>query len=286
MRHLISLSGVALMISLSSTSTSQDAPGAPMITQNNPIVQNNNAFDSALKTKDEFKRAYFRAGKPKLAIFWNRKLDDQLSQWYTSSRNIDTRKGWWSGGKGFTATQERLDVEGRFDDRAQPNELLGFQFGAGFTRTLINTGADIVDRDTIMRLTHSQAKEAADNIIVADYQQIEIDALIGYADYIAEILYTPSQPDSDQLTFLISVKEVKTGRLVAMFPSYTTTDETNYTYEWVTTPSGYEKVKVPVVHERSPYDSDNVQPGTPEHIGWNVAMETMAALTKHWKTKH
>lgn len=260
----------------------QIAPAAPLIQQSQPEPISNQAYETAQKTKAEFRRAYNQVGKPKLAIFWNRKLDDQLSQWHTASRNIDTREGGWYRGKGFTATQNRIDVENRFGENSRNGDIQNFEFGSGFTRTLMNSGVNIVDRDVIMRLTHSEAKEAADNIIVADYQQIEIDALIGYADYLAEITRSGGQDEGASL--FISIKEVKTGRLVAMFPSRNQVSEENFTTEWVTTDSGYRKVRVPVRNARNAYDADEITPGTPEHIGWSVAIETMRALTKYWRT--
>jgi hypothetical protein len=285
MRTLNKIALIALMSSLvPGTVWAQDHAAAPMIGAPEVQPDTSSAYRQAIKTKSEFRRAYRNAGKPKLAIFWNRKLDDQLSQWYTASRNIDTRDGWW--GKGFTARQNRLDVERRFDNRPAPEELRGFEFGAGYTSTLLSNGVDIVDRDAIMRLTHSKSKEAAPNIVVADYQQVELDALVGYADYFAEILYAAPQNGDANLNFMISIKEVKTGRLITMFRSRNVMPQQDYQYKWSATADGYKKVKVPVIYDQNPYDGDGIAPGTPEHIGWNVAMQTMQALTKYWSPKY
>ena len=262
--------------------SAQDHPAAPMIGELAVEEPSQNAHLDVNRIKADFSHAYVGAGRPRLAIFWNRKLDDQLSQWYTGSRRIDTRGGWW-GGKGFTATQQRIDIEDRFDGRPQPSEVDAFDFGAGFTRTLLNSGVDIVDRDMIMRLTHSDAKEAADTIIVADYQQVEIDALIGYADLFAEVLFAPAQSGDENINFLINIKEVNSGRVVTMFRSDSNLEEAAYKYEWVGTAQGYRKIKVPDESAINAYDADGIRGGSPEHVGWNVAVQTMEALTRYWR---
>lgn len=271
----------AMCLGISLSAFAQDHQAAPMIGQHVPEARGPSYSQQIAATKLEFQNAYNLQGRPRIAIFWNRKLDDQLSQWYTASRNVDTRDNWF--GKGFTASQKRLDVEDRFDGRPQPDELSGFEFGAGYTRTLLNTGVEVVDRDTIMRLMHGKTKEAADSVVVADYQQVEIDALFEYADYIAEVLYAPGDVGGDPLNFMISIKEVKTGRVVTMFRSKTDTlPEVEYAPEWVVGENGYEQIEVPVSDPTNPLTADGITPGTPEHIGWSVAIQTMTALSKHW----
>lgn len=229
--------------------------------------------------RSDFQQAHTGAGRPTLAVFWNRQLDDQLSQWYTGSRTISTHNNYWKG-EGFTATQERLDVETRFDDRPQPNELAGFEFDSGFTRTLLGTGVSLVDRSAIMRLTHSDAAEVADGIIAADYQQIEIDALKGYADLIAEILFV--EGGESELVFLVTIKEVATGQIVTKFRSKPYSFGQRYEEQWVTTANGYEKMSVRVEDPSAPYLRDDIDPETAEYVGWSVALQTMQALTKYW----
>ncbi|HIK63715.1 MAG TPA: hypothetical protein EYG02_01635 [Henriciella marina] len=204
-----------------------------------------------------------------------------MSQWYTASRNIDTRD-YWRGG-GFTATQRRLDVEDRFDDRPQPNELAGFEFGAGLTRTLINAGVDIVDRDAIMRLTHNRTEAVEDGIVVSDYQEVEMDALSEHADLFIEVLYAPTAGSDEPLTVMISIKEVRTGKVAAMFRSRKTSlPEAATRTEWVAGRSGYEQREVPVENVEAVPSADGIAVGTPEHLGWNVALQTMQELTRYW----
>lgn len=252
---------------------------AKMITEASPVQGEPSDVGIIRDIRANFERAHNGAGSPTLAVFWNRQLDDQLSQWYTGSRTISTHNNSWKG-EGFTATQERIDVETRFDDRPQPEELAGFEFDSGFTRTLLGTGVKLVDRSAIMRLTHSDEAEVADGIIVADYQQIEIDALKGYADLIAEILFVDG--GESELVFLVTIKEVATGQIVTKFRSKPYSFGQRYEEQWVTTANGYEKISVRVEDESAPYLRDDIDPETAEYVGWSVALQTMQALTKYW----
>lgn len=282
LRPLSSISILAIVASFSPLVGAQ-TPHQPsrMITETKAASKQTNTGEMVNILKKNFKLAHNRAGRPKLAVFWNRQLDDQLSQWYTASRNISTHDNWYKG-KGFTASQTRLDVETRFDDRPQPNELAGFEFDSGFTRTLLSSGVDIVDRASIMRLTHSKEKEAADKIVVADYQQIEIDALKDYADIVAEVLYAQENNKTGVPIFLITIKKVSDGRIITKFRSRPTQFEQQYEEKWVTTENGYEKQRVPIVDEEAPYLADGIEKGSLEYLGWSVALQTMDALTDYW----
>ena len=282
MRSFIQGACVGLIASLSTAFVGHAQivhDAAKMITEA-PVVQSEPTDARIIgDIRSNFERAHTSVGHPTLAVFWNRQLDDQLSQWYTGSRTINTRNNYWNG-EGFTATQQRIDVETRFDDRAQPEELAGFEFDSGFTRTLLGTGINLVDRSAIMRLTHSDAAEVADGIIVADYQQIEIDALKGYADLIAEILFV--EGGERELVFLVTIKEVATGQIVTKFRSKPYSFGQRYEEQWVTTENGYEKMSVRVEDHSAPYLRDDIDPDTAEYVGWSVALQTMQALTKYW----
>ena len=255
-----------------------------MIGAPKPQVADTSYADSINAIKANYRFLYEQEGRPRIAIFWNRKFDDQLSQWYTPSRTVDTRDDYWRG-SGFTATQKRLDVEGRFDTRPQPGELVSFEFGSGLARTLLNSGTEIVDRDAIMRLTHRQAGEAAEGVVVSDYQEVEMDALIDYADYLAEVLYAPADPVNGPITVMISIKEIRTGQLISMFRSRVSVLPAPATQtEWIATNTGYVRQEVPVEDVTAPAAMDGIAVGTPEYLGWSVALQTMEALSGYWSS--
>jgi hypothetical protein len=269
---------------LAGTAAAQDHMAAPMIGAPKPQPIDTSYADNINAIKSTYRFLYEQEGRPRIAIFWNRKFDDQLSQWYTPSRTVDTRDDYWNG-SGFTATQNRVDVEGRFDTRPQPGELVSFEFGSGLARTLLNSGTEIVDRDTIMRLTHGKAGEATTGVVVSDYQEVEMDALIDYADYLAEVLYAPGGSADGPITVMISIKEVRTGRLVSMFRSRVPAlPEPATRTEWVVTGSGYARQEVPVEDVTAPAVADGIAVGTPEYLGWTVALQAMEALSGYWSS--
>lgn len=266
----------------SSAAIAQDHIAAPMIGSQTETAQALTPYaDKVAAIKANFRSQYMRVGRPRIAIFWNRKLDDQLSQWYTPSRRIDTRNHW--GGGGFTATQRRVDVEGRFDRRPQPGELAGFEFGAGLTSTLINAGVEIIDRDTIMRLTQREVEPIEDGVVISDYQQIEMDALAAHADLFVEVLYVPQADADSPFTVMITIKEVRTGKVAAMFRSEKSLLPEGATQtRWVATGDGYRQEEVPVENVAAVPVADGIALGTPEHLGWNVALQTMSELSRFW----
>lgn len=266
-----------------SAAIAQDHFAAPMIgSQPEPSKAETPFADQVASIKTAFRSQYRRVGQPRIAIFWNRKLDDRLSQWYTPSRRIDTRERW--GGGGFTATQQRLDVENRFDARPQPGELAGFEFGSGLTRTLINQGVQIVDRDTIMRLTQREVQAVEDGVVVSDYQAIEMDALTAHADLFVEVLYVPSADADSPFTVMITVTEVRTGQVATMFRSGKSLLPDGATQtKWVATSDGYRKQEVAIENVAAVPAADGIDIGSPEHLGWNVALQTMTELTRFWE---
>lgn len=269
---------------LAAPAEAQDAEPARMLANTTPPATSQAVMNHVIGVKTAFKGQYARAGRPRIALFWNRKLDDQLSQWYTSARNIDTHESAWQS-RGFTAAQQRENVEGRFAYRDQPSELAGFEFGAGLTRTLINAGTQIIDRDAIMRLEHGKASELADGVVLTDYQEIEMDALLDYADLYAELMYAERSAAGDSFTVMVSIKNVRTGQTIAMFRSRPNALPAPATRtQWVPGAQGYERFEVPTEDAAVPALADGIEPGTPEYLGWMVALQTMEALSAFWSS--
>ena len=281
--RLICLSLAGLSLSLPAYAQGQDAEPAAMRGNARPVQASRDVADHVRNLKSSFKDSYAFAGRPRIALFWNRKLDDQLSQWYTASRSVDTREGAWSS-SGFTADQTRQDVEGRFGYRDSPSELAGFEFGAGLTRTLINSGVQIIDRDAIMRLKHGAEPELTPGVVMTDYQEVEMDALLDYADLFAEILYAAHSQSASDFTVMISVKEVRTGRTIAIFRSRESIlPEASRRTTWVAGERGYERVEVVTEDVSALAAGEGIEPDSPEYLGWMVALQTMEALSDYWK---
>jgi len=240
----------------------------------------------------KFTESYESAGEPEIAIFWNREFDDQLSQWYQTLRTTQTGETAMKGkdkfepksgdapeyernisGDGKIVAAQYVEVRNKAQNRKGfSNESDSFGFSAGFTSTFLSVPTKILDRKAIMRLVQrDNAKEAGEEMI-SDYQKIETDALIGYAEYLAEILLTPDQSGDSSWAFMVTVKSVSTGQVVAMFKSTANKPfEEQQKSRWVATSSGYQK------------EIDTREIGTPTEVGEQLAFETMQALSKMWK---
>lgn len=236
---------------------------------------------------NKFKQAYLKKGEPKIAIFWNRKFDDQLSQWYQGYRVSHTGESFAKGQIQIKPNDEKASevnliakeknvsakyVEVRQEQQRQGfAEAEGFEFESSFTSTFLAVPATIVDRATIMRLTQRQSTKESGIETVSDQQKIETDSLIGHADFFAEVLLTPNEVGVTAWSFMVSVKSVKEGRIVAMFKSDAlNSPKLKDNKRWVATNKGFVKVD----------DRENI--ATPEQLGVQLAYETMRALTNVW----
>lgn len=290
----------------------QDPAAMPMMAD--PIDGKKSQEETLLnysQVKRAFQAAYSNVGEPSIAIFWNRKFDDQLSQWQADRRHSITGEGSSTASdifqkQGDIQQEDALNATVSAIGNAQPSgEILGsyerntqggsrilaaeyyesrkeqakrrglgeaadFEFGSGFMGPFLEQKANILDRDTIMRLVERDNTEEAGSEMIADYQKIETDALIGFADYFAEVLMTRDYEADLGMSFMVSIKEVATGRIVTMFKSAATPpEEDSKKAKFIATSSGYKKVA-------------SFETTSPEDVGTQLAHETMVALSKIW----
>ena len=224
--------------------------------------------------REAFRRAYRRAGSPRLAVFWNRAFDDRLRETEAESRLVVERnfaaRDEESGKPAATREKEKwtVSVESRrHGARPQPlSEIAAFKFQAGFLRPLIEAGAKVIDRAAIMRLT--EARRALDDPAgnVTDRQLVETEALMGRADLLIRIALSPSDESPTGAFFHVSVVEVKSGRIVASF-----FDDAAFANDrrksWTAVRGGYVRVT---------QDPD----GSLERVGRILAAQTMDALAR------
>ncbi len=265
-----------------------------------------------------FKLAYKRAGSPRIAVFWNRELTDQLSQWYADKRvvrtseqagHVDARRdppkaaaapGYnrsVRGGAHALEAQYFADCQAALKERgadgsskrgyapelcyevlqrpAPTGDDMGgkakeFEFSAGFMDPFIGVSAKMLDRAAIMRIVQRNNARRAGTELVPDSVTVETDALIGYADYVAEVVYSSDPQSQLGVEFLVSVKQVASGRVAAMFRTDATpADLPPPSTRWAATASGFE--------QRTTYAS-----ASPRQVGEQLALETMEALSRAW----
>lgn len=261
-----------------------DHAAAPMLSSG---VDKSAAQVTRKRIVSSFRDAYEREGEPRIAIFWNRKFDDQLSQWQANWRKSRTgevaekssekfeptggsqapyEKSSSGGTKIVSALHGETNAEKQ--EREGFSESTQFAFSSGYLNPFISTQVKVLDRDAIMRLVQRDQAKQAGAEIMADYQKVETDALVDYADYVAEILLAPNADANLGMRFMVSVKEVATGRVVAMFESEGDAPGARKS-NWVATSEGFKKAK--------PNEA-----GAPFDIGEQLAYETMQALLNSW----
>jgi len=180
----------------------------------------------SLLAREAFARAYRRAGSPRLAVFWNRVFSDGLRDMAADSRlvvGMSSASGSGGADKAFSerrAGRIAVQVESRRADdaRASPvSEIGAFRFQAGYLQPLIEEGARVIDRATIMRLTDAARRLADSAAPVDDRQLIEAAALQDHADLLIQIALSPSSESATGAFFHVSVLEIGTGRIRASF---------------------------------------------------------------------
>lgn len=251
-----SIAAIATLVAITPSQSlrAQNGEERPPIMQPRP-----RAPDPASVAVSNFVPAYRRAGNPRIVIFWNREFSDEVSSEYrtvTEYEDIDDGQGMKSG---RSSVGEQRKTTKR---KALVDEAVDWDLEGAFNQMLGRSGANMVDRTSIMRTQGVQdgAEERA------NVQAIETRAVAGKADLMVEILRTVDQRSPDGITFRIVVRDVNDARILADF----TTDGRPPAQRMglVAGPDGYERAKPP-------------EPG-PDDIGRQLAVELMQALTRNW----
>ncbi len=197
--------------------TPPPAPAAPVVVEV-PVP--------SPQVRAAFARAYRRAGSPRLAVFWNRVFSDGLRDMAADRRVVvEESSAIASGGaekvfsdRQMDRTEVRAETRRADDARASPVSEIGeFRFQAGYLQPLIEEGARVIDRATIMRLTDAARRLADSAVPVDDRQLIEVAALNDHADLLVQIALSPSSESATGAFFHVSILEVGTGRIRASF---------------------------------------------------------------------
>lgn len=268
----------AAALSYCSLSAGQEHAAAPMLNSAPTAISG----QSHQPAHPGFKGSYARAGRPKIALFWNRQFSDQLSEWQANYRSaVDSEAGlaWQNGDKtenGGSATVNASATAAvqsrRYDSTRGSRPSSEFGFSSAFSRYLLANSVRIVDRQSIVRLADRKATSPLSGRSTNnDFQKIETDSLLGFADYLAEIIFVSDNDAPLKKSFQVTVKSVQTGELIAMF-------ETNgkpashgpARKQYRATSRGFEVVK-------------NETSLKPEQAGKQVATELLQALDRYWQ---
>ena len=223
-----------------------------------------------------FRASYAKHGSPRIILFWNRVLSDEVQSQYADrvSAVSTSRAGAVEGPVGYAAygaaagrvdtfdaaaTKERVR-EGQRDSMA---ESADWKVENAFNRAFIDNGARFVDRSVAMRVTaHGKKLGATPNV-----QDIETGALVGKADLMMEVLQTPDPDSPVGYSFRAQVKDVRSGRILA---------------NAVNNGDGIAHGPGPIVATSHGFVRSAPADVTLEDVGEALAADVMSALSARW----
>lgn len=212
---------------------------------------------------DDFERAYNKAGKPRVAMLWNRELTDR----YANDRREVSRLGAQVSADGNRLSinaSQGTEVAAQAQRQTSLSERDLWQLETEFTRRLLDAGVAVIDRATTMRLVARAPGGGG-----PDAQAVEMSALVGHADLFLEVLLTRDPNAPLGWGFRSNLKEIKSGRVLgsqylSAMPELPPTAKPT----WQVRPGGYEQVAGPVARV------------TVQDIGDTLALDTMQELAR------
>lgn len=236
--------------------------------------------DFTTETMNRFSTAYRYAGKPRMAVFFNRALSEEVQEWKTADRKVVSGSGVAISKtdnttrtiKGPVSQYDQTHLEVGGDRPAEPEADM-WAIENAFSQPLLSAGAILIDRTTIMRLTavrHGQG-DAYEPITV---KKIEMEALVNHADIFVEILLLRSKSAPQGVEYRAVAKEVRTGKVLANVTSLNKSLRNNaQRKKVVTTDSGYEIVS----ESDTPDKAADFKDGSKR-----IALDMMNSLTERW----
>lgn len=223
------------------------------------------ASPRAQQTLDAFAAAYARAGRPRVALWWNRGLSDRVASETREVQRITAqanREGTWAG---ITASRG-TEVARESERRSTLAERDLFQVETEFTRRLLDAGVQVVDRATIVRLAAGKDAQAP---APQNTQALEMAALAGHADLFLEVLLSADPAAPLGWGFRTNLKAVKSGQVLGTayldaMPELPPAGRGTY----VARAGGYDLVPAPPAKV------------TVQAIGDALALQTMQELTR------
>ena len=236
--------------------------------------------DLSTETMARFRVAYGLKKKPRIAVFLNRQLSDEVRDWVMDSKLVLSdgySKTKTISGKKIEQTEVIGGISGysqqQADSGARPSidEQWMWAFEEGFIHPFLLSGAKMVDRATIMRLTATSSKQQqnSSNYEPIAIKRVEMDALKDYAEIFVEILISRSPSSLYGYAFKATAKEVDTGIIIANGTCLNWHTEDQRQREVVATSDGYEVV-------------DSFINPPVEEIAANLSIDLMNALVNSW----
>ena len=238
--------------------------------------------DRSKEIIDEFQAAYRAAGTPRIALFWNVVLTDQVAEGTTSSsrmrgqttETVSRLEQETAGEAGNSRlvdgdSRRNVDLTVNRTSRATDSAKRGTPFAerdawlleGAFTKALMEGGAELIDRNLMMRVTAGQLEAGKDR----DQRTVEAKALMGKADVLLEVLLTQDVDSPLGWGFRCTLRDISTGRLKGSFYTKAIPELPKPAAQYQATSKGFERVEArPVV--------------TVDHVGRRLALDAMGEL--------
>jgi hypothetical protein len=164
--------------------------------------------------EERFRKEYARAGRPRVVLYWNRELDDELVD--RKTQRVDIRAAGVEAGPvavGAVHIDRAETVANRWAAGGLPRHLATVE--AAFVQHLAQHGVRLVDRAAILRLEHARARkrDAAGQGATPDSRVNEIDALSALADLLIEITVLEAGATPAKVEFKLLAKDTRTGAM-------------------------------------------------------------------------
>ena len=208
--------------------------------------------------------AAFDGNTPRVAVFWNRAFDDQVSDWRSSTRGVVSARGSLKG----NVPDGNVDLQGQSQIAAQgeyrSNRTTGpaspaFELQSGLVSQLTEAGVTVVDRNAIMRITDNALETGDFSRLSPDQRRLEMRALGEHADML--LVFRRIADDR----FEIEVLDVHNGSIRAMLSSNGVPPEKDKARQWKATDHGFQKVE---------------HTFTLDEIGGELALQTLASVAR------
>jgi hypothetical protein len=202
----------------------REAPSDPGYADASPSTE-----DALKEVSLRFASAYASAGRPRVALFWNRDLSDVTSTEQRSVKNVAGKNerdvashvDSTTGPVGSGSTQDKKEsgsfsltvTESKVTDavatrKTTLSERDLWQVETEFVGRLLDAGVIVLDRSALVRTTAVKGEGSANS------QALEINALLGKADLLLEMLLTRDPEAPLGWGFRSNLKEIKTGRVL------------------------------------------------------------------------
>jgi hypothetical protein len=187
-------------------------------------------------TRRQFAATYVAAGSPRIALFWNMSLSEDVVDHKVSRTSVQggtTRSSnsleKKTAGEAGSATLRDGDEKSTTNTTTTSGEMVtnkdkrnaplaesdAWKLETAFATAMRTANVHFIDRSTIIRMTHAQQGKDA----TSDSHTIEAKALLGRADMFMEVLMAKDNEAPLGWGFRVSLTDINTGTQLASFYS-------------------------------------------------------------------